>query len=140
MSEIASIISKALISLHIIKSRLTRAPIDTKTLIRNFKSCEYVLRIFLEELDMYREGKSPETEAVEIIIEAYGDTDVERIRKHLSRAIQGLKKLVRALEHKSFDTDILRDKDVAELEDVLQKLSDLLSRKVSELASGIYAF
>lgn len=140
ISGIANTISRALISIYVIRAGLREPEVDVKTLMRSIEVCGSILRKLLEDLDLYISGNAPETELVTLLINTYGNTDAEKIRNHLSRAIQGLEKLVKALSCKSLGTGALEDKDVIELENILKILSDALSRKVEQMASEIYAF
>lgn len=140
ISEVASTISKTLISLYMIKAGLHEPEVDVKVLIHGIKKCRNILMKVLTDLELYINNEAPETELTTLLIEAYGDVNVEKIRDHLGRAIQGLDKLIKTFSRKPPDTDILKDRDVIELENILRKLSDTLSRKVGRMASEIYTF
>ena len=77
---------------------------------------------------------------VTLLINAYGRVDAENIKNHLLNALQGLNKLDKMRKREIIDRSALEDKNVLELEDVLRRLSDTLSRKAEQLASEIYAF
>jgi len=140
ISEIVSTISRALASLYMVKAGLRKPEVNVEMLKRSIEECEVILRKLHEDLDLYMSGIAPETELVTLLINAFGNTDVEKIRRHLNRALQGLEKLVKAIAYEPLDTSILDDKDVVELEDVLRRISDTLSKKVEQMASEIYAF
>ena len=140
MAEIADIISSTLISIYMVEARLHQPEIDVKTLMRNIEKCRYVLSKLLEDLDMYMNGEAPETKLVSMIMEAYSDTNVKEVRNRLSRAIHGLEKLVKTISREPLDTSVLKDRDVIELEDVLKRLSDVLSRKIDRIANEMYTF
>jgi hypothetical protein len=95
ISEIASTISRALASIYMVKTGLREPEVNVKMLIRSIKKCRVVLRKLLEDLDLYISDKAPETELVTLLINAFGDTDVEKIRGYLNRALQGLENLLR---------------------------------------------
>jgi len=140
ISEVASTISKTLISLYMIKAGLQEPEINVEVLIRSIEKCRNILKKLLADLELYMNNEAPETELVTLLIDAYGDVNVEKIRDHLSRAIQGLEKLIKAFSCKPLDMGILKDRDVIELENTLRRISNTLSRKVERMASEIYAF
>ena len=140
LSELASIVSRALASLYMVEAGLREHEIDVERLARSIRECGRVLERLLEDLESYVDGRAPETELVTLLVEAYGDTDVRRVRGRLERAIRGIEKLARVLSRGSLDKSLLGDKDVAELEDLLRRLSDALSKKVERMAGEIYAF
>ena len=139
ISEVVSIISKALASLHMIEIGLYERGVDVDTLIRNIRSCESILRKLLVDLELYISGKAPESELVTLLMEAYGETDVEKLKHHLKKAIQGLEKLTEMATYRPLDKDMLRDEDIAELENLLTLLSSTLSKKAEQMASELYA-
>lgn len=140
ISEVAGAISKALMSLYMLKAGLQEPEVDVKMLMCSVEKCEGILKRLLADLESYMNDEAPETELVTLLIHAYGDVNVERIRDHLNRAIQGLEKLIKALSRKPLDVSVLKDRDVIELEDMLRRLSSRLSREVERMASEIYAF
>jgi len=139
VSEIASTISKALISLYILKMGAYEPEINTE-LLQNIGKCEGIISKILRDIELYINGRAPETMLVTLLIDAYGDVDVEKIRDSLLRAVQGLSKLVDMLRRGVVDECVLKDKDVLESENVLRKLSDALSKRVGQIASEIYTF
>ena len=139
VSEIASTISKALTSLYILKMDVYEPKINTR-LLQNIGRCEDILSKILRDIELYIDGRTPETVLVTLLIDAYGDVNIEKIRNSLLRAIQGLNKLVEMLKRGVIDECVLKDKDVLELEDVLKRLSDALSKRVGQIASEIYTF
>ena len=140
ISEIANTISKALASLYMIKIGLREPEVDVKILLHNIEKCRSILGKLLIDLDLYISSKAPETALVTLLINAYGDTNVKKIREHLNRAIHGLEKLIKVLAYEPLDISVFKDRDVIELENLLRKLSDTLSRRVEQMASEIYAF
>ena len=141
LSGLASIVSRALTSLYMIEAGLPGRGIDVERLARNIKECKRVLERLLEDLESYAGGGAPETELVTLLVEAYGDTDVGRLRKRLERAIRGAEKLAGMLsEGLQEGGSVLGDRDVAELEELLRRLSDVLGKKVERMAGEIYAF
>jgi len=140
ISEVASVVSKALASLYILKVGTYESDLDLVTISSNIKECEKILKKFSEDLELYMSNKAPETVLVTILINSFGDVDVEKIKEHLSKAIKGEGKLNKILSEKPIDKKALEDGDLVELERVLGKLSDTLSRKVEQMANEIYAF
>jgi len=65
---------------------------------------------------------------------------VEKIKDSLLKAIQGLSKPVEMLKREVMDARTLKGEDVLELESVLRRLSDALSKRIGQIASEIYAF
>ena len=139
VSEIASIISRALTSLYMLKMGVYEPEVNTR-LLQSIQRCESILGRVLGDLELYINGRAPETMLVTLLIDAYGDVDAEKIKDSLLRAIQGLNKLVEMLKRGVIDEHILEDEDVLELESVLSRLSDALSKRVGQIASEIYAF
>ena len=139
VSEIASIISRALTSLYMLEMGVCEPEVNTR-LLQSIQRCESILGRVLRDLELYINGRAPETMLVTLLIDAYGDVDVEKIKDSLLRAIQGLNKLVEMLKREVIDEHILEDEDVLELESVLSRLSDALSKRVGQIASEIYTF
>ena len=139
VSEIASIISRALTSLYMLKMRVCEPEVNTR-LLQSIQRCESILGRVLRDLELYINGRAPETMLVTLLVDAYGDVDVEKIRDSLLRAIQGLNKLVEMLKCGVIDEHILENEDVLELESVLRRLSDALSKRIGQIASEIYTF
>ena len=135
----ASTISKALTSLYILKMDVYEPKINTR-LLQNIGRYEDILSKILRDIELYIDGRAPETMLVTLLIDAYGDVNIEKIRNSLLRAIQGLNKLVEMLKRGVIDECVLKDKDVLELENVLSRLSDALSKRVGQIASEIYTF
>ena len=140
ISEVASVVSKALASLYMLKVSTCESDLDLNTISSNVKECEKVLKKFSEDLELYMDNKASETVLVTILIDSFGDVDVEKIKEHLSKAIKGVGKLNKILSEKPIDRKALEDGDLVELERVLSKLSDTLSKKVERMANEIYAF
>ena len=140
ISEIASTVSRALASLYIVKTGLHRTEIDIKTVSYNIEKCREVLERILTELELYMNKKAPETELVTLVINAYGDVDTNKILRHVRMAINGIEKVIEALSEETLNMKLFKDADVVKLEDLLKRLSDVVSKKVEQMANEIYAF
>ena len=139
VSEIASIISRALTSIYMLKMRVREPEVNTR-LLQSIQRCKSILDMVLRDLELYISGRAPETMLVTLLTDAYGYVDMEKIKDRLLKATQGLNKLVEMLKRGVIDERILEDEDVLELESVLSKLSDVLSKRVGQIASEIYTF
>jgi len=139
LSELVSIVSRALASLYMLKMGVYEHKINMR-LLHDIEKCRRILERALKDLELYINGKAPETMLVTLLINAYGRVDAENIKNHLLNALQGLNKLDKMRKREIIDRSALEDKNVLELEDVLRRLSDTLSRKAEQLASEIYAF
>jgi len=139
VSEAASIISRTLASLYMLKMGVCGPEVITR-LLQSIKKCGSILGRVLRDLELYIDGRAPETTLVTLLIDAYGHVDVEKIRGSLLKATQGLNKLIEALERGVVDESVLKEEDVLELENVLRRLSDALSRRVGQIASEVYTF
>ena len=126
LSELVSIVSRALASLYMLKMGVYEPKINVR-LLRDIEKCRSLLERVLKDLELYIDGKAPETMLVTLLIKAYGQVDVEDIKDHLFNAIQGLNKLDKMRKHEIIDRSVLDDKSVLELEDVLRRLSDTLT-------------
>lgn len=118
ISEVASVVSKALASLYMLKVGTYESDLDLVTISSNIKECEKILKKFSEDLELYMSNKAPETVLVTILINSFGDVDVEKIKEHLSKAIKGEGKLNKILSEKPIDKKALEDGDLVELERV----------------------
>ena len=139
VSEIASIISRALTSLYMLKMGVHEPEVNTR-LLQSIQRCEGILGRVLRDLELYINRRAPETMLITLLIDAYGYVDVEKIKDSLLKAIQGLSKLVEMLKREAIDERALKDEDILELESVLRRLSDALSKRIGQIASEIYAF
>jgi len=139
VSEIASIISRALTSLYMLKMGVHEPEVNTR-LLQSIQRCEGILGRVLRDLELYINRRAPETMLITLLIDAYGYVDVEKIKDSLLKAIQGLSKLVEMLKREVIDERALKDEDILELESVLRRLSDALSKRIGQIASEIYAF
>ena len=139
VSEIASIISRALTSLYMLKMGVHEPEVNTR-LLQSIQKCEGILGRVLRDLELYINRRAPETMLITLLIDAYGYVDVEKIKDSLLKAIQGLSKLVEMLKREVIDERALKDEDILELESVLRRLSDALSKRIGQIASEIYAF
>jgi len=139
VSEIASIISRALTSLYMLKMGVHEPEVNTR-LLQSIQKCEDILGRVLRDLELYINRRAPETMLITLLIDAYGYVDVEKIKDSLLKAIQGLSKLVEMLKREAIDERALKDEDILELESVLRRLSDALSKRIGQIASEIYAF
>jgi len=141
LAELSGTVSQALTAVYMLKAgRSYGFEVDFERALQGLEPCAEVLRMFLDELKQYAEGSAPETEAVSILEDAFRTTDVQRMLKRLSRALQGTEKLANALKHRVFGWELLDDSDVAELEEVLEKLSKALSSRAEKLASEVFSF
>ena len=139
LSELASIVSRALASLYMLKMGVYEPKINLR-LLHDIEKCREILERALKDLELYINGKAPETILVTLLINAYGRVDAEDIKNHLLNAVQGLNKLDEMKKYEILDKSVLDDEDVLELEDALKGLSDALSRKTGQLASEVYTF
>jgi len=126
LSELVSIVSRALASLYMLKMGVYEPKINVR-LLRDIEKCRSLLERVLKDLELYIDGKAPETMLVTLLIKAYGQVDVEDIKDRLFNAIQGLNKLDKMKKREIIDKSVLDDKSVLELEDVLRRLSDTLT-------------
>jgi len=141
LTELSSAISRALTAIYMLKAgRNYGFKANFEKTLQNLESCAKVLRMFFEELEQYAEGLAPETEIVSMLEDAFGTTDSQKMLKQMTEALRGVEKLINALKSGTFGWEILDDRDVAELEELLEKLSRALSTRVERMAGELFGF
>lgn len=140
ISEAAAIVSKALISLYMVNASLYRAEINLETLRDNLEACRKLFERIIQDLNEYMAHKIPETELITLLIEAFGNIDIDKIRKRIETALQSLLKINEAVVSRSLNKDLLEEKNIIELKETLKILSAGLSGKVEQTALSLRRF
>lgn len=145
LSETASIISEALLSLIALKTLVLSKAIEDsafiKELLRRASRCHDFLNKLIQELHLYAQSKASESPFVSILIEALGTEDYEKLHSELEKALSSIK-VIKSISKLSELINIFtkKEKEIEALKSLLESLSETLTKKTGKLASELFTF
>lgn len=145
LSETASMISEALLSLITLKAFILGEAMEDTTfireLLRRVSRCHNFLEKLIQELHLYAQSKASESPLVSILIEALGTEDYEILHSTLEKALSSINTIKNVSElSELINIFTKKEKEIEALKSLLESLSETLTKKTGKLASELFTF